>query len=288
MSTAIKDEELRETFRKLGGYSSLKSFMYALSSKSYRWYQVISSTNPSTFITKVHCAWKKFLLATTYQDNKAASHIQKGGRGHKEWKDKRKKKDLWKVRRGLWDSGATFVGRENMICFISNKQDVICEIRCCFALLWGQGDSYRWGLLTVVIVPCSVSFAKLLLFRCLYITLQDKVESNWMGKWRCVNMSLVTCVYSMCDCMLVCSLGLLLNQINVTWKLESNLCIGNEASLGTYLKSSSTLMSYPSHCNIYCPLLPSCLLTWKLFCYLLPLAVYVALLKPNLHPSMDQ
>lgn len=121
---------------------------------------------------------------------------------------KKKKTDLWKVRRGLWDLGATFVGRKNMIYFISGKQDVIYEIGFCFALLWGQGKSYIWGLFTLVSVLVSSSLflfpVKLLLFWCFSVGMQFKVDSKMLqvfliGKNKIRQLSTCICI-SACSC----------------------------------------------------------------------------------------
>lgn len=155
----------------------------------------------------------------------------------KEWKKRKKNR---KVRRGLLDLGATFVGRENMICFISGKQDVIYEIRCCFALLWGLGETYRWGLLALVSIPlCPFSFllfAKLLLvpawqcnsrsvlnpafnFKSKYV---KSVSSCEVKCWKvCVHMYLHKCTY-VNVCLLVCTLANYLcfyENHEVKWRL---------------------------------------------------------------------
>lgn len=142
---------------------------------------------------------KEILLATTYLDNKAARQIQRQKAKNERMIKGRKKKDLWKVRGGLWDLGATFVGRGNMICFISSKQDVIYEIRSCFALLWGQGESHRWGLFLFFVVV-----AKLLLFQCLSLTMQLKVVRVLLLilKAKTLSVSMKNCVYR---CVFLCS-----------------------------------------------------------------------------------
>lgn len=156
---------------------------------------------------------KEILLATTYLDNKAARQIQRQKAKNERMIKGRKKKDLWKVRGGLWDLGATFVGRGNMICFISSKQDVIYEIRSCFALLWGQGESHRWGLFLFFVVV-----AKLLLFQCLSLTMQLKVvrvlllilkaKTLRVFLWKTVSTGV--CFYAViikCMCVCVCECG---------------------------------------------------------------------------------